>query len=714
MSNLDLIESIIKGPSIVPSEEAIKALFGSIPSSDASKRAQALQALEALASQHEGGHVPTWIKNALESRLHSTQALEVCNGLDVLSAIYSISQDQALQLVHPKGFFSRLANSVVELAALNQSPLEDADLNKLFSEFLALYLVHKPLGERIRSEWPECLDWLTGISLATSPTSASIPARCGASLALMKFGKSTDQPSTGSPSSEQLVDIMMTAFLGNKNPPHSAIEGLALLSEEESAREILRKRSEEFFQTTQSLSQSNWVQENLTSAQAIASGLATIILNLVAFKVIPDELPIDESRKKRMQASTYYTPWHLSGDGITNERADRKLLDWLKPALERNSDLIQTVAWVSKTDGGNSLQLKKIATQILLNLVEYDNCAQLVFKSGGCEMVMDIINSLEFSKHLSHEQAKQADSPSNEPLLSDLELHPHELEAIEVLAKLIDNGITYRSSPGKDLARSMIKPLAVPFLHASATELQDFLALKALSYISGSADGTAEIIKCSQILDRLDELIESEPSKQAIDFMDSLLCNPAYRKRFAPATTEDSTQTDTAYKTRLENLITLIEEEDGDVHSAAANTLYSLTDSSPEVCKLILSDPSLTETLLKTFRQWAGGERDVAGFYSSTSGSMMGVFKNIYKQLDCSPEDDPPALFVDDRLHYALWLIDDYCEEGMEHGDFKDCRDLQDDVTELSTWIVDNFESRKKFKHHNLNGRESADYDDYR
>ncbi|EHS63282.1 uncharacterized protein PGTG_21498 [Puccinia graminis f. sp. tritici CRL 75-36-700-3] len=88
----------------------------------------------------------------------------------------------------------------------------------------------------------------------------------------------------------------------------------------------------------------------------------------------------------------------------------------------------------------------------------------------------------------------------------------------------------------------------------------------------------------------------------------------------------------------------------------------------------ILSDPSLTETLLKSFRQWAGEERDAAGFYSSTSGSMIG---------------------------------------GMELGEFKDCSSLQEDVTELSNWIVDNLKSRTKFKHYTLNGRESADYDDY-
>ncbi|KAA1070524.1 hypothetical protein PGT21_014732 [Puccinia graminis f. sp. tritici] len=271
-------------------------------------------------------------------------------------------------------------------------------------------------------------------------------------------------------------------------------------------------------------------------------------------------------------------------------------------------------------------------SQITRPEAEYDDCAKLELKSRGCEMVMDIGHTIEFSKHLS-QQAQQADTPSNVPNLSDLELHPHELEAIQVLVKLINNGTTYWSSPDMDLALSMIKPLAVLFLHPPADKFQDFLALEGLSYLSGSEDETAEILRWSQILDQLDEIIESEPSEQAVELM--LLYDPAFRKRFAPP--EDSTQTDTTYMTRLENLITLIEEEDGDVHCAAANALWRLTDSSPEVRKVILSDPSLTETLLKSFRQWAGEERDAAGFYSSTSGSMIGVFKNITRSLTAPP-----------------------------------------------------------------------------
>ncbi|KAA1065442.1 hypothetical protein PGT21_015662 [Puccinia graminis f. sp. tritici] len=123
-----------------------------------------------------------------------------------------------------------------------------------------------------------------------------------------------------------------------------------------------------------------------------------------------------------------------------------------------------------------------------------------------------------------------------------------------------------------DLALSMIKPLTILFLHPSADKFQKFLALEALSYLSSSEEKTAEILRWSQILDQLDELIESEPSIQAIKFLGSLLCNRMYCKRFAPP--EDLTQTDTAYMTRLENFITVIEEEDRYVHSAAANTLW--------------------------------------------------------------------------------------------------------------------------------------------
>ncbi|KAA1088794.1 hypothetical protein PGTUg99_029414 [Puccinia graminis f. sp. tritici] len=90
----------------------------------------------------------------------------------------------------------------------------------------------------------------------------------------------------------------------------------------------------------------------------MAFGLATIILNLKSL-VIPYKLRFNNGRRRRVQSSTYHTPRHLPGEYIDDERAARNLLDWLRSILKRNPDLIQTVAWLPKTDEGSS-QLKQI------------------------------------------------------------------------------------------------------------------------------------------------------------------------------------------------------------------------------------------------------------------------------------------------------------------------------------------------------------------
>ncbi|OAV95371.1 hypothetical protein PTTG_26657 [Puccinia triticina 1-1 BBBD Race 1] len=716
-SSLDIIQSVIKDPSIKPSPEAIKVLFSNVSSSDGLVRVQALKALASVL-QHQESHGPAWFESALESMLHSTLALEVCDGFAALAAIWSISPDQALQFLQTDGFFSRLAESVLKLAA---SQPEQADLNKFFSDFLACCLDHKSLGAKIQSEWPECLDWLTGMSLATR---VSIPARCGAILALLKLRRSTDLQSAPIPSSDQLVDLLMISFLGNKNPPNSAIESLALLSEDESVRKTLRERSEAFFQTTKSLTQSDRDHEadqiKFTPSRSLAFGLATVILHLVSFKVLTNEFPADdkarekqEHRRHRMLLSNrHYWPWELpptDQDGA-KEKHDRELLVWLWSTLERNSDLIQTLAWLSKT-GDASPQLKATITKVWLNLVEYDDCAMLASKSGGPDIVLDmIINTPKFSGYLSQQQPPGTPALVTNAMstLSSLVLDPHELEMIQVLAKL---NAFYSSD--KDFQRSMIKLLTILFLHPSSTKFQTYLALTALSRVIRSEGATAEVLGCSQLLDRLDQLVVSEFSREILEVINSLIAKPAYFKRFAPPSPAGSNQTDITYITRLQDLISLINHKEVEVSCEAASVFRNLVQASPEVGQAIVSDHSLTESLLKTFKIWANGERDSDGYYSSTSRNMLAAFQAIYDNLPCPSEGDPYALFVDDRLHYGLMQIDSFCSEGMEHGQFEDCAALREKITRLSKCIVEQFYPRKKFNHYDLHDREPPKWEDY-
>ncbi|WAQ85897.1 hypothetical protein PtA15_6A526 [Puccinia triticina] len=685
-SSVDAIQSIIKDPSIKPSDEAIKVLFSSISSSNGSVRAQALEALGLVLSRQES-HGTAWFESALKSLMHSTEALEVCNGLAALAAIWSISQDHALRFIQSEGFFSRLANSVVKLAALDQSRPEEAD-----------------------SEWPECSDWLTGISRGTSPTSVSIPARCGAILALLKLRRSTDLQSAPKPSSDQLVDILMISFLGNKNPPNSAIESLALLSEDESVRKTLRGRSEAFFQTAKSLTQSDRDHEagqiKFTPSRSLAFGLATVVLHLVSFKVLTNEFPADDKAREKQEhrrhrmllAERDYYGFHAPQEDRENEKYDRGVLPWLRSTLERNSDFIQTLAWLSKT-GDASPQLKATITKVWLNLVEYDNCATLASESGGLEIVLDILNTPKFSGYLSQQQSPGTPASETNAMstLGSLVLDPHELEMIQVLAKL---NAFYSSD--EDHQRTMVKLLTILFLHPSSTKFQTYLALTALSSVIRSEGATAEVLGCSQLLDRLDQLVVSEFSREILEVIDSLIAQPAYFKRFAPPSPADSNQTDITYITRLQDLISLINHKEVKVSCQAASVFHILVQASPEVGQAIVSDHSLTESLLKTFKIWANGDRDSDGYYLSTSENMRAAFQAIYDNLPCPSEGDPPALFVDDRLHYGLMQIDDFCDQGMEHGDYKDCRDLRVDIASLSKCIVEQFHSRKKFEHFDL------------
>ncbi|OAV92289.1 hypothetical protein PTTG_12122 [Puccinia triticina 1-1 BBBD Race 1] len=656
-SSVDVIHSIIKDPSIKTSDEATKVLFSNISCSSGSVRAQALKAL-GLALSRQESHGTAWFESALESLMHSTEALEVCNGLTALAAIWSISQDQALPFVQTEGFFSRLANSVVKLAALNQSRPEEADLNKFFSDFLACCLDHKSLCAKIQSEWPECLDRLTGISRGTSPTSVSIPARCGAILALLKLRRSTDLQSAAPPSSDQLLDILMISFLGNKNPPDSASESLALLSEEESVRAALRQRSEAFFQTAKSLTRSDRDHEadqiKYTPSRSLAFGLATIILHLVSFKLLTKEFPADdearkqqERRRKRITVAAKVYHSNLPEQEYRAEKYDRELLVWLRSTLERDSNLIQTLAWLSKTDDA-SPQLKATIAKVWLNLVEYNHCATLVSNSGGAEIVMDIINTPKLSSYLSQQQPSGTPASVTNAMstLSSLVLDPHELEMIQVLANL------WCST--ENLKQSMIKSLIILFLHPSSTNLQIYLALIAIPRVIQSDSAKAEVLGCSQLLDRLDQLTVSEFSQEILELMDSLIAEPAYFKRFAPPSPADSNQTDIAYITRLQDLISLIEDEEVEVSSVAARVFCCLIEASPEVCQAIVSDHSLTKSLLETFEISSNGEPDSGGYYSSRNGEMCAAFQAIYDKLPCPSEGNPPQLLVDDRLHYGL------------------------------------------------------------
>ncbi|PLW28392.1 hypothetical protein PCANC_25615 [Puccinia coronata f. sp. avenae] len=484
----------------------------------------------------------------------------------------------------------------------------------------------------------------------------------------------------------------------NASSPNFDIKEISLRSETESNREELRKVSEALFQFIKSLTVK---QGNIPSARSMALQIATIIFNLSSFKVVQDQLFAiskegkDQRRRERLRNSSLTVPWNLSEEDRQNEKANKLVLDWLLPTLKRNSDLFDTLAWLSKLTGDGDEEIKQITSKAWL-IVEHDDCAQVVADLGGCQVMMNIIMTLTISKYvpqpdnrLQAERKEAADS-------SVVTLDSLELSMIQVMAKILIDG----GSPSDEaLKQLMIDQFIILFLHPSSTEYQNYLALRALNRLVGSTE-TLSIDPARYPL-FYDELAQvtwpTRLTQCAAELMFDLMENSEHQTWFMSSIpSPDSDPSDSVYPARIKNLMAWIADQEPpeerehfslraakelklQISSLAAQILGTLS-SSKDFYKSILTNPSLSDCLLATFKEVTGMKSDDE-MYISTCRSMYHVFNDIYRLVD-TPDDDPCNLFTDNRFHYALMQMDDYCEEAIEHhwGDYKDCFDDINDM----------------------------------
>ncbi|KAI7949371.1 hypothetical protein MJO28_008192 [Puccinia striiformis f. sp. tritici] len=619
----DGIQSIIDHPSAEPSGETLKTLLLNISSQTPSTRAKAFSAL-AITFQYHQAKASLLFQVPLESLLHSTIVQEVCDGLSGLSAIFMLSPQDAIGIIRSDGFLSRLAESVVDLLALGPSKKKSkADLNHSFSEFIALSLNHKPVREIIKSDWPGCLDWLTRISLATT-NNVSISARCAASLALIKLRLTSDlqDKSIELPSLTHLTGIMLNALLDKTCPSNSPIEGLALLSQQGSVRQILMKESERFLRATKALSTS---KETLNadgiskSDTSIAYGIATIIAHLSAYKVIKtdEDRAADQLKKLAQRGGQTASNDKLPGSSVDDQDTeidDELVYEWIHSSLKRNNDLMDTVGWLAKSE---SKEVKRTTGKAILNLVERQACRGLVLQSGGGRMLMKIIATLTVSDNRSKQQLPSSSSESGQstnPDSSDPTLDPSDLHIIQALAKILITTnplLIFGPSPDSPILHSTIKPLTTLFVHPSSTLLQTFEALMALTNLSSLGGRIPDdIVGSTRVLNRLEECtigVRTGENHMVRRAATELICNLSSTQivlnSFGPQTNEPVGSRGSSHISRLHILIALCSSEDLQTALAAGGALAILTEHSKEICQAILTEEKLKASLVRIFRE---------------------------------------------------------------------------------------------------------------
>lgn len=620
------IQVIIDQPSSQQSDETIKLVFNAISAREPAIRAKAFSALALILQNHPTGTSRSF-RAPLESLLHSTRVQDVCNGLSGLSAILLISPQHGLDIIQSDGFLSSLAESVVDLLALGASKKpSNVDLIRSFSEFIALALNHQSVREIIRSGWPGCVDWLAKISLSTAAV-ISLEARSAASLALIKLrlAKDSQEKSAELPSLADLTRVMLNAYLENTSLQHTAVEGLALVSQNGLAREILMKESEALLRAIKGLSVSNntsTLDGLLKSNTSAAYGVATILAHLSTYQVIrtDEDQAADKLKKLAQRSGQVVSAGKISAEVDDDEDKpieDATVFQWVQESLKRNNDLMDIIGWLVRCD---SKEVKRTTGKLLLNLVERQECRGIVLQCGGGRMLMKIIATLTMSNTIQQQPESLNDSTRSQSTSlssSQHNLDPSDLHIIQALAKILITTnplLIFGPSPDSPILLSTIKPLAALFVHPSSTLLQTFEALMALTNLTSlGARIASEVATTPRVFGRLEECtvgIRTGENVMVRRAATELLCNlsstqfvlksfGALETTISKESSDSGSTGSSSHITRLHLLIALSSSEDLPTALAASGSLAILTEHANAICEAMLTEHKLTDSLTR-------------------------------------------------------------------------------------------------------------------
>ncbi|CAH7670276.1 CRO1 protein [Phakopsora pachyrhizi] len=603
--------SVIASPSSKQTDESIKTVIEAVNSSEPVIRAKAFSAL-ALLLRHQS-HTKSWLLRPIEALVQSTDVEAVCQGLAGLSAVFQLSPNHGLEILKSEGFLPCLVDSVMDLLDLVLEKKTKSDLTRSLTDFLALLMNHKVAREAVSNDWPGCIDWLSRLTLATT-TNISIPVRCGASLALIKLRLAADSADSikGIPSLTCLTEVLIKALIGRIEPLNTAVEGLALVSRKPAIRLKLMEESKSLLAALKAImTYENDVKDSLPTFQdtSIAYGIVALLFNLSSYNPmrseedeVKDRLRKLANRDSNVNQSKKIVEIDEDEDLVIE---DDKIAEWIQSALNDNNNLMELVDTLVKTE---SKEVKRTSGKVLLILVARQQCRGKFLQAGGGRMIMKIVASITIPSSKTEIVVER----SNSKLKTDFEkLETEDLPVIQALAKILITTnplLIFGPSSESPLLLSTIRPLNALFVHPSATLLQIFESLMALTNLSSFGPKIAtEVASSPRLLIRLEECMvgirtgENEMVRRAAT---ELLCNISTTEPVLSSFTPHQFKSQVTASegldpigTRLHLLTALSSSDDLQTALAASGALATLAQCSTNVSKALFSWKTLAECL---------------------------------------------------------------------------------------------------------------------
>lgn len=536
----------------------------------------------------------------------STESRSTEQALGFLAALFQTVPSAALAILHRPGFQETLFDLVDLFPPTQSTSLPVAiTLVDLVSQICNS-------AEGRTALLSSGFDWKTTLASHSSSTALDANVRATSSVALAKLSRGQVDPTSsadgaGDPaageeetllgkSDERLAVVLKTLIessnVKSSDPPPKAvmdaIEGLALTSYRSKIKEVL-SASKPFLVKLFALvpppprarAFNDPVKVEQTDVPKTATlsslqyGIATIISNVIAYKPVlnAEQAQIDRLRRMTLAKQSNSPP---ADDPFED---DRLVARRVKRLLE--ADVATVLFSLGRSD---SRVVKEVVGKAYLSLVTDQAHRSTIIQSGGAKALLLLCSSL---------LATSSTTPP--PPIEGA------LPTIQAFAKLLitSSPFTIFGPAAASTATDAIRPLCVLLTHESASLLQQFESLMALTNLASVAPSLADRIATFQsgaIVSQMEGLMLDE-NVMVRRAATELLCNLLASERvFLAWSGEPSSPSDPPFNISPKNptakklhvLLALTTVSDVPTQLAASGAIATVV-SSPVACRLLLA-----------------------------------------------------------------------------------------------------------------------------
>ncbi|KAK7058468.1 SWI5-dependent HO expression protein 4 [Paramarasmius palmivorus] len=490
------------------------------------------------------------------ARLEETNEENLLVGISFLTALFQVDWQSA------SAIFTQATVLELVMDSIEFKPSPQLSLN--VAQLLSQACGYKPSRTHISEE---AISWLE-----RSRNSQDTALRAAASIALIKLtkGRAADRASDPTAAAletkevvdDGLVEAMKKLVIDRDSDSSSlsdAIEGLAYTSTDPTVKEDISKDTSFLKQLFSLVPKQKAAAPDANSA--LLYGIVVMISNLCAHRpqLTEEQKQIEKLRKMAKNNSG-------GTDAASALDDDDKVKERIKRVVAAGA-LEVLVAAVLMTDTPG---IRLIVGKAFLDIVTDKENRGKVLQHGGAKVLMMIIKKSMSSTVPPSKSAK------------DVELDEAYLPPVQALAKLaITSSPVQVFGPDAGALYDAIRPLSLMLQHPSATQLQRFESLMALTNLaSANPESATRVADSKGLLNRVEFLLlDDHPLVQRAAV--ELICNLIVGS-------DKVYETYASSKSKLQIILALSDAEDLQTRLAASGALATLL-SLPKACQELLS-----------------------------------------------------------------------------------------------------------------------------